>query len=337
MSPSEKSNIFNNLAKYVRTGMGIEKACESMLSQPGVKKAERQIYEAIEAGVKSGQTIADSMSQSSRLESIDYQMLEAAERGGRLDSGLNHLSDYYQRLDRTQRRIRKGLGYPVFLFHFALIVTTLVGAMFSKFNPANDEKTLLQAVWETGRWAILLYIGIVAIGLVLVFLRKQARTSAGADRLLNQLPILGKARRFAALERFTSVFEIYLLAGMKMDESFSGAGKASNSGLIKEASTTGAKSVKNGEKLSVSLFENRAAFPNDFARGVASGEEAGMLDTEFARWKQFYAESLSDAMDQLAEWVPKIVYFITLFVVAAMIIRAGMSYLSLINGFLDSY
>lgn len=308
-----------------------------MLSQPGVRKEERVIYDSIHRGVSSGQSIAESMSSSSKLAALDYQMLDASERGGQLDAGLQHLSEYYERLNRTRQRIRKGLIYPVFLFHFGLLVTTFAGAMFTKFNPANEDKPYMQIVWETGRWAVLIYIILVLTGIALVLLRQQAANSKTADRLLNMIPVLGKARKYAALERFTSVFEIFLLAGMKMSESIKGAGDASNSGLIRSAAKQGEKIVKQGDKLALALFEHPAAFPNDFARGIASAEEAGMLDAEFARWRKFYGEALSDAMDQLAEWVPKGVYFTTLFVVAGMIIRAGFAYRDLLNGFLDSF
>lgn len=335
MSPSLKSQVFRNLAKYVHAGMGIEKACDSMLCQPGVKEDERQIYDAIQTGVTSGHTIAESMSKSSKLDELDYQMLDASERGGQLDSGLNHLSNYYQRLDRTQKKIRKGLIYPVLLFHAALIVTTFTAATFSRFNPSGDMKPLPLALWETGRWAIFVYIIAMLIVSAIYILRKRAKDSAWADQTLNRIPILGKARRYSALDRFTSVFEIFLLAGMKMDQSMDGAGRASDSGLIRKVSARGAKAIRGGEKLAVTFLENPKAFPNDFARGVASAEEAGMLDSEFARWKEFYAEALSDAMDNLAEWVPKAVYFTTIFVVAGMIIKVGMAYRDLLNGFLD--
>ena len=102
MSPAVKQHVFGNLSKYVRTGMGIEKACESLLDQRGVRGSEKQLYRSIQAGVRSGESIADAMSRSSKIDSLDYQMLSASEKGGRLDSGLAHLADYYQRLERTR-------------------------------------------------------------------------------------------------------------------------------------------------------------------------------------------------------------------------------------------
>ena len=337
MSPSAKHLIFANLAKYVRTGMGIEKACESLLSQPGVRSDERRLYQSIQRGVSSGQTIADAMSASSKIDPLDYKMLDASEKGGRLESGLAHLSDYYQRLDRTRRRIRKGLLYPVILFHFALIVTTCTAAMFSRFNPKNEGKSFLEAVWESGQWVLYLYLIFVLFAILLWLLIKRSRHSPLADTWLNRIPLLGKVRRFASLERFSSVFEIFLLSGRKMDESLQSASEASESGLIRHAAKEGVKSVQQGNLLAGSLLKNSRAFPNEFARGIAAAEESGMLDEEFGRWKQFYGESLGEAMEQLGEWIPKLVYFTTIFVVAWMIIRVGMSYADLINGYLDGF
>lgn len=336
MSPNAKSHIFGNLAKYVRSGMGIEKACESLLSQPGVPAGERKIYESIENGVRSGQSIADAMSASSKIDRLDFEMLDASERGGRLDEGLNHLADYYRRVARTRKRIRKGLTYPIFLFHFALIVTTFASAMFSRLNPAGpDQQSFLSAVLANGKWIFLIYIVIVGLILFLLLMKKRARHFSAPDLVLNRIPILGPARRFAALDRFSSVFQIFLLAGLKMDESLKGASRASDSGLIRAASREGIAWIQGGEKLARVFLEHPRAFPNDFARGIASAEEAGMLDLEFGRWKQFYSDSLSDAMDQVAEWVPKLVYFTTLFIVAWMIIRAGLAYQGLIQGLLE--
>lgn len=334
MSPNAKSHIFRNLAKYVRSGMGIEKACQSLLSQPKVPASERQIYQAIEAGVQSGKSISESMSDSSRLERIDFQMLDASEKAGRLEMGLTHLADYHERLHRTRRRIRKGLAYPVFLFHFALIVTTFVTAMISRLI-TQGELGVWQAIWVNGRWFLIGYVVLLVLAIGGWILHRQSVGSAAADALLNRVPLLGKVRRAASLERFCSVFEIFLLAGMRMDQSLSGAGEASNSGLIRRAAAKGVTQVKQGSLLAPVFFQSASAFPNELARGVASAEEAGVLDVEFGRWKNFYGESLTEAMDQLAEWTPKIVYFTTLFIVAWMIIRVGLSYSQLINSLLE--
>lgn len=337
MSPSAKSQLFRNLSKYVQTGMGLEKACDSLLTHDRISGTERRIYQSISHGISHGQSIADAMVNSAELDEIDYQMLEAAEKGGRLDLGLNHLSAYYQRLERTRKRIRKGLTYPVVLFHLALIITTLVTAVFSRFTLEGPTESFLSAVLKAAVWPVLFYVVVVVVVVVLFRMSKIARHLPGPDRLLGMIPILGKARRYAALERFTSVFEIFLLAGLKMDGAFQGGGNASNSGLIKHAAAKGAKSAAAGELISGTFMKEKAAFPTDFAMGVATAEQTGTLDVEMSRWRQIYSDSVADAMDQLAEWTPKIVYYFTVFLVAAMIIRAALSYMTMVNGLMNSF
>ena len=83
-----------------------------------------------------------------------------------------------------------------------------------------SRSSLPEAVWETGRWVLTGYLILVLLALLFWFLKSNRPViQRCADSLLNRIPLLGKVRKFSALERFSSVFEIFLLAGMKMDES----------------------------------------------------------------------------------------------------------------------
>lgn len=333
MKPVEKYHIFSNMAKYVRSGMGIDVACDSLLEQTR-KADERRIYESLKSGVQNGQSIADAMSQAKVINHLDYEMLDAAEKGGRLETGFEHLAQYYERVNQARRKIRKGLIYPCVLFHLALIVTSLVSAVFLSANFSGENVSYSQALWQSGRWALLIYLIIVIAVAAIWYLIKQSNKSAGADRLINRLPLIGKARRFAALERFCSVFQLFLLSGQKMDISLDRAAKASDSAQILSDCQSGIKNIQAGEKLAPVFLEHSSSFPNDFARGIAAAEESGMLDLEFERWRKFYSESFAEAMDQVAVWFPKIVYFGALVLGAIMIIKVGMSYVQMLDGIL---
>lgn len=154
------------------------------------------------------------------------------------------------------------------------------------------------------------------------------------DAVLRRIPLIGRARRAVAMERFSQVFEIFLLAGKKMSDCLAGAGKASGSGLIYEASREGEKIIIGGDLLVSALNAAPAAFPDDFVRGMGAAEEAGALDRELAEWGRFYADESADAMEQLVIWAPKLFYWGILIVVAWMIIRAGIAYRDLFMTFL---
>lgn len=335
LKPRAKSRIYSGLEKYARSGMGLEKACESLLSQPRVESAERQIYEGVLAGIKRGESIGDALGRSSNaITPMEREVVSAAEEGGMLEKGFAHLSEYFLRIDRTRRRVLKGLTYPIVLIHLAIPACTLAINVFRSFSldgstegatPFQDTITgsiqTLIVVWLVGA---ILFVGAMV-------LNRLAQRSPGIDAMLNRIPLVGKARRAIALERFSQVFEIFLLAGKKMSDSLDGAGKASGSGLIRSASRSGARMLSEGDKLAHALYSASVAFPNDFARGMDAAEESGQLDRELAEWSRYYSEMAGEAMDRLAEWTPKLFYWGILILVAYMIIRAALAYRDLLE------
>jgi type II secretory pathway component PulF len=179
------------------------------------------------------------------------------------------------------------------------------------------------------------WVGLLSFFAAAWFLARLGRTSAPVDAILRRIPLVGKARRDVAMERFTQVFEIFLLAGRTMSESLTGAASASGSGLIRAAGKRGAAIVAAGDPLAHALLASPEAFPDDFTRGMIVAEESGVLDRELAEWGRYYSESAGEAMEQLAEWAPKLFYWGILLFVGALIIRAGLAYRDLIEGLLN--
>jgi hypothetical protein len=50
LSVKAKGLVYSNLEKYARSGMGMEKACDSLLRQPHVRSAEKSSTKAFLAG-----------------------------------------------------------------------------------------------------------------------------------------------------------------------------------------------------------------------------------------------------------------------------------------------
>lgn len=331
LRPSAKSRIYSSLGKYARSGMGMDKACDSLLAQPGISSAERDIYLGLQEGIRSGESIGSSLGRGGlSVGGLEREVVSAAEAGGMLDKGFAHLAEYFRRVATTRRRILKGLAYPLVVLHLALPVTVFATAMFSRFRFDGQGPSFGESFARAGMWALQGYLLAALILGGMFWLSRLARRSPAADRLLGRVPFWGKARRFEAMERFCRVFEIFLLAGGKMSGALDGAGRASGSGAVAAAASHGARTIEEGGTLSEALFAHPGAFPNDFARGTAAAEEAGALDEEMRRWGDFYAESAAEAMESLAEWTPRIFYWLTLAIMAFLIIRVGLAYRDLI-------
>ncbi|MEM7599926.1 MAG: type II secretion system F family protein [Verrucomicrobiota bacterium] len=338
LSAKAKSQMYSSLEKYARSGMGMEKACESLLQQPRVSGAERKIYQGVLTGISKGRTIGESLGRSSgTVTALEEEVVSAAEAGGMLEKGFGHLAEYFRRMDRARRRILKGLTYPLVQIHLAIPVTTLASTAFSSFSPdgLSSGPGYGEAFLTMGRNMIIAYVVIAVIFFLARSFAKAGRTSGAVDGFLNGIPLVGKARKAMAMERFSQVFEIFLLSGKKMSDSLSGSGEASGSGLIRSASRRGARKIVGGDSLASTLYASRSAFPNDFARGVDAAEESGQLDREFAEWGRFYADSAGEAMEQLAEWTPKLFYWGILLFVAFLVIRAGLAYRDLLQNLIN--
>lgn len=338
LSAKAKSRIYANLEKYARSGMGMEKACDSLLRQPRLSSTESRLYKGILSGLKSGKTIGDSLGGSSSvISSLEHEVVAASEAGGKLEKGFGHLSGYFKRIDRTRRTILKGLAYPVVLIHVAIPVSTLAMTAFNRFSldGGSPAGSFRDAFFSSGKMMLVVYLLVALCFVIAAILNRTGRTSGFIDSLLCRVPILGRARRAVAMERFSQVFEIFLLAGKKMSDSLEGAGRASGSGLIREGSEEGAKIVAGGDLLAVALYSAPGAFPHDFSRGVAAAEESGQLDKELAEWGRFYSESAAEAMDQLAEWTPRLFYWAILLLVAGLIIRVALTYRDLLERLLE--
>ncbi len=316
----------------------MEKACESLLQQPRLHAGERRVYEAMVAGLKQGQGIGASLGGASDVVTpLEVEVITAAEEGGMLEKGFGHLSEYFRRVGQTRSRIVKGMAYPFILLHVAIPACTIaVGAFGAVGSEGKITGSPIRSAFATaGQNMVIAYLVVAILVVISIILHNMARRSGGADAALNRIPLLGRARKAVAMERFSQVFEIFLLSGKKMSDSLAGAGKASGSGVLYEASLTGEKIVAGGDLLTFALLASPKAFPNDFVKGMTVAEEAGVLDEELAEWGRFYSDEARDAMEQLATWTPRLFYWGILILVAAMIVRAAMAYRDLIMNLLN--
>lgn len=338
LSPRAKALLYSNLEKYARSGMGMEKACESLLRQPRISGSERRLYQGLLKGMQRGRSIGDALGGAvAWVTPLEHEVVVAAESGGKLERGFAHLAEYFRRIDRTRKKILEGLAYPLFLLHLAIPVSTLAVTAFRSFRLDGDApEGGYRVALENCGWALLgLWVALLVFLAVAWLLARLGRTSTLVDAILWRIPIVGTARRGVAMERFTQVFEIFLLAGRTMSESLSGAARASGSGLLLAAGERGEAIVAAGDPLARALLASPEAFPDDFTRGMIVAEESGVLDRELAEWGRHYSESAGEAMARLAEWTPKLFYWGVLFFVGALIIRAALAYRDLIEGLLN--
>jgi type II secretory pathway component PulF len=271
----------------------------------------RTWLEGLKRGLAEHLTVSESVKQHTESVPLEVSLLAAGERGGRIENSCAHLARYYELRQKSRDKAIGALVYPIILLHLGMVLPE-VPNFFLQDNAVSVVSTI---VWHIGI-AWLLIGGTALVGL---WLLKRAATSTAADGLLRSIPLVGGARRHWALARFCQVFQTGLLASFRMSETLELAGEASQSAMIRDAALRAAHSLEAGERLAPALKQT-GVFPKTFMQSVATSEETGTLDREMERWAVAEAELAARAQNRLAEWMPRMLYFLIMMYVAYRII-----------------
>jgi type II secretory pathway component PulF len=318
MSLAEKARIYHDFGTLLKSGFHLDRAVELMLGQ-NPSTGRRNWLLALRQGLAEKLSVSQALAShgGGTVTELELGLIEAGERGGRLEDSCSHLAEYFELRKKSLSKASGALIYPLILAHMGALVPDLSKAMSGE----GLAGAFGGAPWRIlGLWVVL---AVVATGAI-VWL-KMAATSEAADRLLAALPLVGGSRQHWALARFTQVLRTCLMASLKMSESLRLAGGASQSAVLRTAANRAADSVEQGSDLTTA-FRTAGGFPPDFTNAIEMAEQSGTLDEEMARWMTAEMEMAAMSQDRLAEWLPRFVYILVVLWVASRIVLAFTGY-----------
>jgi type II secretory pathway component PulF len=145
------------------------------------------------------------------------------------------------------------------------------------------------------------------------------------ENILRPIPVLGKARRFLALARLAAALEALLNAGVIVTSAWELAAAASGSPALGRA-VRGWKAMVESGATPAELIKASPEFPEMFASLYATGEVSGQLDETLGRLHRHYQEEGNSKMRTIAEWSPKLVYYMVMLLIAWKIIAYYYNY-----------
>lgn len=325
---ANKELFYMEMAKLLGAGFDIRKAAGVMEKQR-LPEVQGALLGNLKAGLEHGDTIAGAFGRDVKnVGALEKSMMEAGERGGRLAETFGHLAGYFRMVARARREVIRGMMYPLIMLHLGVFVATVPLAMLMG---EPEDGSVAVGFFKA---MLILYAG-VGIGFLAVRrMAARAPTDARADRLLNRIPWVGKARRNMAFARFCKVFHACLMAGIPMRETVRVATEAGRSGELLEAGRKIEKVAVEGTALGPA-FLGEAIFPDEFSRSYANGEEAGTLDKDMESWSIVFQENAETAVRRAAVMVPKFFYFVIMAYVAWKIVAFFTGYYGALDGIGD--
>jgi type II secretory pathway component PulF len=322
---AQKHFLYLELAKFLRAGVGVQKAVESLL-KGRIPEFQREVLRAIEGGLNRGESVSMVFeSLAPKISALESVLVHAGEKSGTLGAALGHLGEYFGMVANLEKQVFRGLIYPAALVHLAVFSRTVPEVFGARGGGFFDNcTTLMGPLWYV-------YIGVVLLFFAVRSLLAMASTDAGVDRILHRVPWVGSARIHLAMGRFCLVYHGCLLAGIAVSDTLRAALDAAGSGVLHGASARLFDALKRGDLLGPA-FISEPVFPRVFSLVYSNGETAGTLDTDMHRLgEQFQAEAKQSLQDAGAAF-PKIITFSVMAYAIYKVVSFYTVYLSAMRG-----
>ncbi len=257
-------------------------------------------------------------------------LVSAGEQAGILDSLLDRLATYKEKILAIKGKIKAALFYPAAVVGVGFIVTAVImifvipafKSVFSSFGADLPGPTLVvMAISDFFvQWWYLIF-GILFGGLYFFFQawRRSPKIQAVMDRLLLQAPIFGSLVRKSAIARWTRTLATMFAAGVPLVEALDSVGGASGNWVYAEATKKVQADVSTGVSLT-NAMQNTNVFPNMVIQMVSIGEESGSLDSMLSKVADFFEAEVDDAVDALASLIEPLIIVILGVLVGGMVI-----------------
>ncbi len=285
--------------------------------------------------IKSDVETGSSLSQAFRKYPLHFDQLycnlvAAGEQAGILETLLDRLATYKEKMLAIRSKIKSALFYPVAVIVVAFVITAVImifvipafKQVFTSFGADLPAPTLLViaisdyfvAYW----WAILGSIGLSLYAFFYSWKRSETVQFA-MDRLLLRLPLFGIIVRKSVMARWTRTLATMFAAGVPLVESLDSVGGAAGNVVYKFGTKQIQGEVSTGTSLTSSM-QNTQLFPNMVIQMVAIGEESGALDSMLAKVADFFEAEVDDAVEALSSLMEPIIMVVLGTLIGGMVI-----------------
>ncbi len=318
------------LATMMRSGVPLLQAFDIVgrgHANPAVGKLLLDIKSDVETG--------SSLSQAFRKYPLQFDVLycnlvSAGEQAGILDSLLERLATYKEKILAIKSKIKAAMFYPIAVLVVAFIITAVImlfvipafKEVFRNFGADLPAPTLVViavsdafvAYW----WAI---FGILGGGGYAFFesWKRSEKMQIVMDRLLLRMPVFGDIIRKSVIARWTRTLATMFAAGVPLVESLESVGGAAGNYVYKLATRQIQSEVSTGTSLT-NAMQNVNIFPNMVTQMVSIGEESGALDSMLAKVADFFEQEVDDAVDAMSSLIEPMIMVVLGVLIGGMII-----------------
>ena len=265
-----------------------------------------------------------------QFDELYRNLVHAGESAGVLDTVLDTVATYKERMEGIKSKIKKALFYPVMVLAVALLVSMIlllfvVPVFQQTFKdagaelPAPTQIVINASQFMQSYWYVV--IGVIIGSIVAVVMAKN-RSQAFAhflDRVMLKIPVIGNILRQSAIARFARTLGVTFRAGVPLVEAMDAVAGATGSIVYGDAVRQMRDDVAVGHQLQLAMRQT-GLFPNMVVQMTAIGEESGALDNMLFKVAEFYEEEVNNAVDTLSTLLEPLIMVILGVLVGGMVV-----------------
>ena len=285
----------------------------------------------IKADVETGSSLSQAFRKFPlQFDTLYCNLVSAGEQAGILDTLLDRLATYKEKIIAIKSKIKAAMFYPIAILVVAFVITAVImifvipafKEVFKSFGADLPAPTLIVMAisdfFVSYWWAI---FGIIGGGFYAFFesWKRSEKIQIVMDRLLLRVPVFGDVIRKSVIARWTRTLATMFAAGVPLVESLDSVGGAAGNHVYKQATKQIQSEVSTGTSLTVSM-QNVNLFPNMVTQMVAIGEESGALDSMLAKVADFFEAEVDDAVDAMSSLMEPIIMVVLGTLIGGMVI-----------------
>ena len=285
----------------------------------------------IKSDVETGSSLAAAFRKHPlHFDALYCNLVQAGEQAGILETLLDRLATYKEKILAIKSKIKAALFYPVAVIVVAFIITAVImifvipafKQVFTSFGadlPAPTLVVIAISDYFVEYWYLI--FGVILGGLYGFFelwKRSQAMQIA-MDRSLLRLPLFGELIKKSVIARWTRTLSTMFAAGVPLVEALDSVGGASGNYVYQIATKQIQQEVSTGTSLTAAM-QNANVFPNMVVQMTSIGEESGSLDGMLGKVADFFEAEVDDAVEALSSLMEPIIMVVLGTLIGGMVV-----------------
>ncbi|MBM3373207.1 MAG: type II secretion system F family protein [Betaproteobacteria bacterium] len=318
------------LATMMKSGVPLLQAFD-IVGKGHANPAVARLLMTIKSDVETGMSLKQAFEKHPLyFDALFCNLVGAGEAAGILESLLDRLATYKEKILAIKSKIKSALFYPIAIIVVAVVITAIImifvipafKEVFKSFGADLPTPTVIVmsiSDFVVANWFFLFGGAGAALYAFFWTWKRSEKMQMFMDRLSLRVPVFGDLIRKSSIARWTRTLATMFAAGVPLVEALSSVAGASGNYEYFVATKKIQAGVSTGASLTSSM-QGTEVFPNMVIQMAMIGEEAGSLDAMLGKVADFYEQEVDDAVEALSSLMEPMIMVVLGTLIGGMVI-----------------